>query len=84
MILRIISKHHSVSEDTLWYWIMELDRGDGVCMSENSCSMRGGYSRKHTAIRSAFRFMERYLGSGLCVNIVDGFEGRHIGGQNLY
>ena len=82
MIIRIVSKRHSSQEEKLWYWRMELERGDAVCISDNSHSMRGGYTTKGTAVRSAWRFIDRFL-DRCCVEVMDGFTGESLGGRNL-
>ena len=65
MVIRIMFKIGG------WYWIMETSRGDTVCISDNWRDMDGGYSRRRTAIKSAERFVVRYLGEGLQIRLVD-------------
>lgn len=54
-----------------WFWIMETGRSDPICISENSRSMVGGYTRRQTAIKSAERFVDDYLHENLQVTLID-------------
>ena len=54
-----------------WYWKMETRRGDVICISENWRDMDGGYTRRRTAIKSAQRFVDRYLDESVPIALVD-------------
>ena len=60
-----------------WFWIMETTRGDTVCKSDNWRDMDSGYTRRQTAIKSAERFVDRYLDESLHVSLIDENR-RHI------
>jgi hypothetical protein len=66
-----------------WFWRLEYDNGTSICWSENHRSMDGGYTRKSTAIASAWRFIDRCLDSTIRVEIRDRFTQKFIGGRNL-
>ena len=81
MIIRIISKCED--SETIWYWRLETDRGDAVCESYNPKSGFCGYTRKNTALNSAWRFIDEYMDEHIRVEIMDGFTGKSLGSRNL-
>ncbi len=76
MVIRIAKSNDE------WFWILETSRGDSVCKSENWRDMDGGYTRKTTAITSAYRFMDNYLSDRRVV--LKDVSGEEIGGINLF
>ena len=77
MIIRINEKRSE------WFWQLETPRGVIICISENWKSMDGGYSRKSTAVRAAWRFIDKYLAE-MKIEIMDQFSGESLGGRNLF
>jgi hypothetical protein len=81
MIIRIIEKSRGGGESG-WKWHMENHQSSAVCQSENSQSIDGYYSRKATALKSAWRFIDNFL-DRCGVEIMDGFTGKSLGSRNM-